>query len=103
MADVMEVDLTEALDQTEGGFWFSFEDSLKRKDDLDPYVMTEGDIAGTNYDCFQLFHSSSLRKGVESHPPPLATLPWCHHRGRLKNIIIYFLFHLHRFLKTHGS
>lgn len=46
MVDVLDIDISDTIDQTQGGFWFNFEQALLQKDDEDPNTQTLGDLSG---------------------------------------------------------
>lgn len=47
MGEYMEIDVSEAIEGKEGGFWFDFEEALVNKDASDPLVYSEGDLSST--------------------------------------------------------
>jgi len=45
--EFMDVDVAEAIEQNEGGYWFDFERALVALDNNEANVLSEGDLSST--------------------------------------------------------
>lgn len=88
MGEYMEIDVSEAIESKEGGFWFDFEQALVNKDSRDDQVYSEGDLSSAPSSHSLIFSQNSLTWRLfelvmemckRAHPAlaPLLALPLC--------------------------